>query len=531
VFVLSACQPAEGLWGAFERENSTPTPFQPNYPSPTQAFPTPNIAEPTPLTLWITPNAPPGLRQLAAQWQVPLTQNPDALLRLKQGYNGIVWIYALVAPFPTLEDSASLDDLRAIWRGEANSPLNGSPLWMSESTLQAWRAEWGEPAAGVVQVAAEEQIRPLAWQTRGWAIIPFEELHPEWKVLSINGQSPIHKNFDPSLYPLKLSFGLNTPSITRYPLPASNYDPARMTVVALTGVTALVRATANKMDVNGVLYPATYVAETLRSADITHISNEVPFAENCPPPQPFSLSLMFCSDPKYIALLEALGTDVVELTGNHFQDWGSAATLMTLDMYTARGWQYYGGGRDVQDAREPALFEHNGNRFAFIGCNPVGPPMAWATATAPGAANCDDLRWMTAEIARLRDEGYLVIVTFQHFEYYTPQMRPEQRRDFRAVAEAGAVLVSGSQAHFPQVMEFHEGVFIHYGLGNLFFDQMDFPVVGTRRGTIDRHVFYNGRHISVELLPTMTEDYAVPRWMTDAERAEFLRYIFSASGW
>jgi hypothetical protein len=77
--------------------------------------------------------------------------------------------------------------------------------------------------------------------------------------------------------------------------------------------------------------------------------------------------------PKYIELLELVGADVIELTGNHFQDYGSVATLQTLDMYKERGWPYFGGGANLEDARKPALFTHNGNRIAFIGCNSIGP--------------------------------------------------------------------------------------------------------------------------------------------------------------
>ena len=116
------------------------------------------------------------------------------------------------------------------------------------------------------------------------------------------------------------------------------------------------------------------IDSVLRSADITHISNEVSFDANCPTPDPWTLSLFFCSNPGYIALLEDAGTDVVELTGNHLLDYGPANLLTTLDMYDQLGWKYYGGGRDLQDALQPALLENNGNKLAFIGCDFPGPP-------------------------------------------------------------------------------------------------------------------------------------------------------------
>ncbi len=164
---------------------------------------------------------------------------------------------------------------------------------------------------------------------------------------------------------------------------------------------------------------------------------------------------MFCSNPRYIALLQDVGTDVVELTGNHLLDYGPADMLKTLDMYDQLGWKYYGGGRDLQAALQPALVENNGNKLAFIGCDIAGPPGDWATDTRPGSAPCnlDDL---AVEITRLRSQGYLPIMTFQYHEYYQPNPTYEEQADFRRMAEAGAVIVSGSQAHEPAAMEIRQ---------------------------------------------------------------------------
>ena len=79
-------------------------------------------------------------------------------------------------------------------------------------------------------------------------------------------------------------------------------------------------------------------------------------------------------------------------------------------------------------------------------------------------------------------------------------------------------------------MEFYHNSFIHYGLGNLFFDQMDIPVPGTRQEFIDRHVIYDGRYIQTELLTALLEDYARPRPMNEDERRSFLTDIFQAAG-
>jgi poly-gamma-glutamate synthesis protein (capsule biosynthesis protein) len=104
--------------------------------------------------------------------------------------------------------------------------------------------------------------------------------------------------------------------------------------------------------------------------------------------------------------------------------------------------------------------------------------------------------------------------------------------DFRSMAKAGAVIVSGSQAHQPQGMEFSKGAFIHYGLGNLFFDQYHYCTDNACDDAfIDRHVFYDGRYIGTDLITIVFEDYARPRPMTDEERARLLETVFAASEW
>ena len=362
------------------------------------------------------------------------------------------------------------------------------------------------------------------------AIVPFEDLDPRWKVLPVDGLSPIHKNIDLANYRLKIPISLNSDPDraaliqSNFSIPPSNLDPQKMTTVVVTGVTALVRATAYTMEKRGMLYPAQDIRDLLLDADITHISNEVPFAVDCPDPNPNQQSMRFCSKDEYIQLLEDVGTDVVELTGDHFADWGTDAMVHTLDMYKQRGWLYYGGGANLDEGRKALLIENNGNQIAFIGCNAKGPAFAQASETQPGAVLCD-MDWMANEIRRLKSEGYLVIATFQHAEYYTYIAQPDQLRDFRQMAEAGADIVSGSQAHQPQAMEFLNGSFIHYGLGNLFFDQYGL-CDACRLGLIDRHVFYNGRYISTELLPIEFVDYARSIPMTVEEANSLFQTLF-----
>jgi poly-gamma-glutamate synthesis protein (capsule biosynthesis protein) len=304
----------------------------------------------------------------------------------------------------------------------------------------------GYSSADAVQVLPAGQLLDDAWSNRpSWAIIPFESIEPRWKVLTLDGQSPVRKDFDPNGYQLTIPF-LLTGNLSLQPgdlsLPPSNRESNKLTTVALTGVTAMVRATAFTMEHKGITYPAEDIGQILSEADITHISNEIPFSPECPFPTPTQEKLVFCSNPGYIDLLKTVGTDIVELTGDHFMDYGADATLYTLQMYQDLGWPYYGGGANAVEARQPVKLESNGNKIAFMGCN-VGcevktaiPCDAIATDTHPGAAQCD-FNYISNEIPTLREEGFQVIFTFQHREYYT-YTQPVLVTDFGQVALPGS---------------------------------------------------------------------------------------------
>jgi poly-gamma-glutamate synthesis protein (capsule biosynthesis protein) len=291
------------------------------------------------------------------------------------------------------------------------------------------------------------------------------------------------------------------------------------------------------MEREGLTYPGVDIQPILSTADITHISNEVPFAVDCPEPDPNQPSLNFCSRQEYIELLEFVGTDIVELSGDHFGDWGPESMLFSLDLYHQRGWLTYGGGVNLQAGLDPVFITHNNNLFAFLGCNgKVHEKYATATINNPGASRCD-FEWMISEIQNLNKQDYNVIVTMQHEEVDSYFPVAIQKYDFQRLADAGADIVSGSQAHHPQAFEFYGSTFIHYGLGNLFFDQWYlanyFPDehANKDKAIIDQYHFYNNKLISVQLIPIQFVDNARPRLMTPEESQTFLLEIFMESSW
>ncbi|HWQ04175.1 MAG TPA: CapA family protein [Longilinea sp.] len=539
--ILSGCSVIANPASPVEK-TVEPTPSSTISPTITASTtPTPTPAPP-PLRVWIDPDLPAAFR---TSMQIPIgfeisndadkADIPISWVTSDEGLeNSVQWIFALVAPFPTLFDEVSSASIRSSWVGESAEPFNQSPLLMSAETAAALTVLWGQPAPNAIKIFPQEKLVDTSWAERpGWAIVPFEDLTPRWKVIQVDGLSPLDPDLDVSQYPLKATIGWEAKAGIILPEEGAaihlvgNRNAAHLARVFMTGTTAMVRQMALRMEEKGVLYPARRIGDLLKSADLTHISNEVSFYSHCPPAKPLRGSLRFCTSPEYIQTLKAVGADVIELTGNHLLDWGTEAFSETLELYKTNGFTTYGGGWTQEQARQPNKMEVNGNKLAFLGCNPAGPEADWATAENPGSAQCD-YDWMESQIRALRADGYLPIVTIQHIEVYDYKPTSAQRVISERMAKAGAVLISGSQSHFPQGFTFVGETLVHYGLGNTFFDQMDF---GSSRGFLDRSVFYEGRLISTELFTIKLEDYAQPRLMTPEERQAMLEKVFIESGW
>ncbi len=446
-------------------------------------------------------------------------------------------IFAVGAAFPTVTDNVRGEDLRAIWQGNASSSGDFSRLFVSDDTKKVFTEIWGEPSDLTVVVYPKEDLVAEVWKvTDVLVIVPFEEVKPTLKVLHVDGISVFDRPMDAAQYALTVTYTLSgsdaafqnqQAEITQLlsTIPATNRDESKMTVVVMSGTTALARVTLKKIELNGYDYPIELVKDWFLSADLRHVSNEVAFDEDCAYTDAFTMQ--FCSKPDQIKVLENLGINVIESTGNHLVDYGYNEFVNTLQMYEDRGWLNFGGGLNAELARQPVTTEINGNRIAFIGCNPedVGPLTVFATDTRAGASKCD-YEWFNQQITELKSQGYVVIATFQANEIDQPMFEGRYRTPFKEAALAGADIVQGSQAHVPMGFEFVGDSLIHYGLGNFLFDQMEPSNI---REFVDRHIIYDGKYIGTELLTATLTDWSRPVPMNESERNSFLTELFSAS--
>ncbi len=417
------------------------------------------------------------------------------------------WDYALVAPHYTLSQDVAIADVRAMWKGKSKHRLA-----VHTELAAVWTKRWGAAGPGVITSARPETRRG---KPATWALVPAHQLTPHVQPLRVNGTFALDRDDrSPLAINLCAAGGANVSRVR-------NIVADKTTLLTMTGVTAPTRRTGALMQRKGVRYPARDIAHWFRKSDFVHVSNEVSFRPGC---KHRPIEITFCAREDYIGLLEAIGANIIELTGSHLIDHGRKWMRHTLDMYRKRGWRWFGGGYDQTEATRPLTFDHNGNRIAMLGCNQPRT-QSNLVRNLPGEAVCDFER-MLWQVRRLRAKGFLPVVSIQHWEFNQYEVHRRIVRDLRPFAEAGAVMVLGSQAHQPHPFEVHYGAFVHYGPGNLFFDMMN--QFGTRAGITSHLYFHAGKLVSVEQRFSLIQENGRPVPMTVRQRRFLLDVLAQA---
>ncbi len=481
-----------------------------------------------------------------------VTIEADADLRL--GSEGATPVYEqIVTPadrFSSVLSGISLDELKGVWAGKTETP-NFEMIYPDQSLMPGLEQLLGPASANVTPKPLTELTMTIWNDPMGLVLLPFQELTPRLLALRLDGMSVVDNRLVQSEWPLAVRSYLTplTPNGEKAlaavgeRAPLSNRDPDKLTVLVMTGVTAMARGTAAAIERSGDnAFPARIIGPELAAADITIVSNEISFEKDCVVNNTLN-NLLLCSKPEYYAALEFSGVDAVGLSGNHQNDFGYANMLESLEFYKEKGIPTYAGGANDKEALAPIFIEDHGNKLAFLGANQYGPASytsgtgevvsAWAGPDNPGSAPFN-LEQMSAAIRELRSQADLVLAEVQHTEFdaagaYTIAPIPQQESDFEALKAAGADIVTGVQAHAPQAVELRGDGIILYGLGNLYFDQT--WSWRTRTGLIPRHAIYDGRLINTEFLVTVIEPDMQLRWATPEERIGVLKTIFESSRW
>ena len=341
-------------------------------------------------------------------------------------------------------------------------------------------------------------------------LIPVSQLDFSKKLLSLNGKYYLDDFASGAVY-RTISFDSEKFEEEIEPLVADVFKkefPSKDTTLtfAQTGVTALSRRMNTRLNAVGgdATYFSAEIGPFLSAFDITHTSNESSFSD-------YASGANICSDKRFIDTLTGIGLDVVELTGNHNLDCGDQAAIDTIDTYNEKGIKIVGGGKTATEAAIPLELNQKGTGITMLAFN---QSTGGATLDNTPGANQYYENTAAEQIKEAKARGDFVIVDIQYYEcnaYASTYEDPicdaansaagDQIGFFRHLIDLGADVVVGTSAHQAQTFELYGDGVIYYGLGNLFFDQTDWP--GTTRSLVLAHYFYNGKLLQTKLVGTV----------------------------
>jgi len=159
---------------------------------------------------------------------------------------------------------------------------------------------------------------------------------------------------------------------------------------------------------------------------------------------------------------------VANLGNNHIADAGALGIAQTRAACEAAGIVPFGAGRDLDEARRPAIVEVEGVRVGFLGYSAFCSAMSNSAGCAPL-----DLAGIEADVRALRDRAHHVVVSVHTGIEYAALPAGSHRDLYRAIADAGADVVLGHHPHVWQGHEWRRGALIVFSLGNALSDTSD----------------------------------------------------------
>ncbi|MCZ6832315.1 MAG: CapA family protein [Acidobacteria bacterium] len=223
-------------------------------------------------------------------------------------------------------------------------------------------------------------------------------------------------------------------------------------------------------------YPFARIAAITRAADLFLVNLEGTLTTQG---QPVEKSFNFKAEPQDVAILQTAGVDVVSLANNHALDYSAEGLRQTRATLLRAGIAAFGAGRDLAEARRPAILERNGVRvgflgYLFMGDHTIEPEVIYAGPGRAGAAGTHKdlptlLHWIREDVTALRPRVDLLVVVFHGGRESSNLIEPYQRQVAETAVAAGADLLVGHHPHTLQGLEQIAGATVAYSLGNLMF--------------------------------------------------------------
>ena len=117
-------------------------------------------------------------------------------------------VYTVTAPYLTTADEISFEELSSIWTDDIADETDGiSNILVSEDELPALISIFGKEPGKRITVLSKNELYADPNLASAWMIVPFEDIEPRRKVITMDGNDILTNQFDPDTWPLTAVIG------------------------------------------------------------------------------------------------------------------------------------------------------------------------------------------------------------------------------------------------------------------------------------------------------------------------------------
>lgn len=208
----------------------------------------------------------------------------------------------------------------------------------------------------------------------------------------------------------------------------------------------------------------------MQQADIMCLNNEFTYSTNGEPMK--GKAYTFRAHPDRVAVIKEMGVDAVLMANNHVYDYGKQALLDTFTTLENADIDYFGAGKNLDEAMKPVYYELDGKTIALVAASRAEKYKLTPQATedSPGILRCYDTE-LFLEVIKEADVNADFVIALVHWgTEYSTKLEQVQLTTGKEYLDAGADAIVGSHSHCLQGMEYYDGKPIIYSLGNFWFN-------------------------------------------------------------
>jgi len=236
------------------------------------------------------------------------------------------------------------------------------------------------------------------------------------------------------------------------------------------------RLVKNVMQVKNIDYPLENIAHLFQQADYSIVNLECAITNSETQWHGAPKAFYFGAIPAAASALKNFGVDLVSLANNHILDFDYLGLEQTIDYLDEEKILHCGAGKNIDEAKQPAIFQVENMQFAMVAYCDHQDDFA-ASANTPGM-NFLDLSDPTQAIKQLEDDFITLIQSDINWPilsfHWGPNMVLKPSRNVVAIAHAaidiGYKAVFGHSAHVFHGVEIYNDCPIIYSAGDLIDD-------------------------------------------------------------